>query len=214
MQKILYASDYARLDSNVLTGGGTDETEILQSLLDKATSWGSLKLIMDGAALVRGLKVHSNTTIECLNKDCGFFLADHADCAVLANDVFSYGERKTRNVTLIGGTYNHNCLHQAHHIFSDDPAMVSDTPDNGGQAHYTVAMEFIGVENLTVRDVTVRDQRTFAFTVGNFSRVTIENTWIELVHEIEFGNQDGFHFWGPGQFLTCGTWAARRRMTL
>ena len=202
MQKILYASDYARLDSNVQTGGGTDETEILQSLLDKAASWGSLKLIMDGAALVRGLKVHSNTTIECLNKDCGFFLADHADCAVLANDVFSYGERKTRNVTLIGGTYNHNCLHQAHHIFSDDPAMVSDAPDNGGQAHYTVAMEFIGVENLTVRDVTVRDQRTFAFTVGNFSHVTIENTWIELVHEIEFGNQDGFHFWGPGQFLT------------
>ena len=202
MQKILYASDYARLDSNVQTGGGTDDTEILQSLLDKAASWGSLKLIMDGAALVRGLKVHSNTTIECLNKDCGFFLADHADCAVLANDVFSYGERKTRNVTLIGGTYNHNCLHQAHHIRTDDPTMTADTPDNDGCLHYTVAMEFIGIENLNVRDVTVRDQRTFAFTVGNFSHVNIENTYIDLVHEIDFGNQDGFHFWGPGQFLT------------
>lgn len=31
--------------------------------------------------------------------------------------------------------------------------------------------------------------------------MNIENTWIELENEIPLGNQDGFHFWGPGQFL-------------
>lgn len=202
MDKIIYASQYAKLDSNVMTGGGTDDTEALQGLLDKALEWGRVRLIMDGAALVRGLVVHSNTTIECMDKSCGFYLADHADCAVLRNSNISYEERLTHNVTLIGGTYNHNCLQQAHDIPETDPNLTSDAPDNLGTRHWTVAMEFIGVENLNVRDITVRDQRTFAFTVGNFCHVNIENTYIELDHEIPRGNQDGFHFWGPGQFLT------------
>ena len=38
--------------------------------------------------------------------------------------------------------------------------------------------------------------------MGNFRHVNVENTFIELVNEIPYGNQDGFHFWGPGQFLT------------
>lgn len=197
MNTTIYASEYAKLDSNVMTGGGTDDTEVLQGILDKALEWGRLKLVMDGAALVRGLKVHSNTTIECMNKGCGFFLADNSNCAVLQNAEINYEERKTHNVKLIGGTYNHNCLHQAHHVEVTDPKH-----QQFGQRHYTVSLEFIGVENLYVQDVTVRDQRTFAFTVGNFRHVTIEDTFFELDHEIPMGNQDGFHFWGPGQFLT------------
>ena len=43
------ASRYLKLDSNVLTGGGTDQTELVQAILDKATEWGSLVLEMDGA---------------------------------------------------------------------------------------------------------------------------------------------------------------------
>ena len=30
----VYASDYCKLDSNVLLGGGTNETEILQAILN------------------------------------------------------------------------------------------------------------------------------------------------------------------------------------
>ena len=201
MNTTLYASDYAILDSNVITGGGTDQTEILQGLLDKALEWGRVKLVMDGAALIRGLQVHSNTTIECMDKSCGFYLADGSDCAVLCNANRSFEEIKTFNVTLIGGTYNHNCLHQAHDVPETDPNLTSNSPDNAGTRHWTVAMEFYGIENLNVRELTVRDQRTFAFTVGNFRHVNVENTFIELVNEIPYGNQDGFHFWGPGQFL-------------
>ncbi|MBQ8732844.1 MAG: hypothetical protein IJY82_08495, partial [Oscillospiraceae bacterium] len=78
----IYASDYAKMDSDVILGGGTDDTEALQEVLDKALEWGRLHLVVDGAALVRGLVVHSNTTIECMDKSCGFYLADHSDCAV------------------------------------------------------------------------------------------------------------------------------------
>lgn len=199
MNTTIYASDYLKLDSDVYTGGGTDETELLQSLLDKATEWGQLRFVMDGAALVSGLKVHSNTTIECMNKGCGFYLKDGSNCAIVTNYNASYDEIKTRNITLIGGTYNHNCLHQEHHINyveeNDDGVEVNAST-------WTIAIEFYGIENLNVRDLTVRDQRTFAFTIGNFRHVNVENTYIELMNEIPEGNQDGFHFWGPGQFLT------------
>ena len=83
MTKILRASEIgAKLDSNVAYGGGTDDTAVLQKALDEAKS-GGVHLILDGAALVTGLVVHSNTTIECPNKDCGLFLADNANDAVI-----------------------------------------------------------------------------------------------------------------------------------
>ena len=69
----VYASTVAVLDSNVRTGGGTDDTAALQAVLDRAREEGGIHLIMDGAALVTQLVVYSNTTIECLNQDCGFF---------------------------------------------------------------------------------------------------------------------------------------------
>lgn len=71
--KTIIASQVATLDSNVYTGGGTDVTKELQAALDEALVCGGVHLIMDGAALISGLKVHSNTTIECLSRDCGFF---------------------------------------------------------------------------------------------------------------------------------------------
>ena len=70
---IVYASSVAKLDSNVHTGGGTDDTAALQAVLDRAKTEGGIHLIMDGAALVSHLEVYSNTTIECLNASCGFY---------------------------------------------------------------------------------------------------------------------------------------------
>lgn len=199
MNTTIYASDYLKLDSNVYTGGGTDETELLQSLLDKAVEWGQLRLVMDGAALVTGLKVHSNTTIECMNKGCGFYQKDNSNCTIMTNYDANFDEIRTRNISLIGGTYNQNCLHQEHHV-----SHIQKNEDGTEEEviSWTLAVAFYGIENLSVRDLTVRDQRTFAFTVGNFRHVNIENTYIELANEIPEGNQDGFHFWGPGQFLT------------
>ena len=204
MNKKIYASDYARLDSDVYTGGGTDDTEVLQKLLDKATEWGHLHLVMDGAALIRGLKLHSNTTIECMDKSCGFYLADDSNCALIINADADYNHIRTHNISLIGGTYNQNCLHQEHHTILDHEDGLMFRPEaGGGQVEkWTIALEFYGIEYLNIRDVTVRNQRTFAVTIGNFKYVNVENTYIDLPDLMDYGNQDGFHFWGPGQFLT------------
>lgn len=81
----VYASTVAALDSNVHSGGGTDVTQALQAVLDQARDGDGVHLIMDGAALVTHLKVHSNTTIECLNRDCGFYQKDGSDDAIVTN---------------------------------------------------------------------------------------------------------------------------------
>ena len=194
---VVYASSYAALDSSVVDGGGTDDTEAIQAILDKAPEWGSLHLIVDGAALVRGLHIHSNTTIECETKDCGFFLASGSNRSIVENAHLDFKIRRDRNITLLGGTYNHNCAGQEHSV------MTKDTSDSASETEkIVIAMEFYGVEHLTMRDVTVRNQRTYAMLIANWYRVTMENITIELPNNMYAQNQDGIHFLGPGRFLS------------
>jgi hypothetical protein len=196
---VIYASQAgAKLDSNVYTGGGTDDTEILQSILDTVKESGSLHLVIDGAALIRGLDIHSNTTIECLNPACGFYLAPKSNRSLLRNaNPVKQGERSDKNIIILNGTYNHNCKEQLHHYIDQ-----KNNSSAFGKEVWVIGMEFYGVENFTMRDVTIRNQRTFALLMGNWFRVTMENIFIDLPDHADSQNQDGLHFWGPGQFLT------------
>ena len=200
----VYASTVAALDSHVYRGGGTDDTQVLQAVLDRAKTEGGIHLIMDGAALVSHLEVYSNTTIECLNADCGFFQKDNSNCAIVTNANWNITERTIKNITLKGGTYNQNCAHQAH----DVPVTEETRPFNSyGDIRGVVALEFYGVENVLLRDVIIVDFRTYAFMTANFLHMTLERVWLELPGRMQAQNQDGFHFLGPGQFLTirdCG----------
>ncbi|MEI6712564.1 MAG: hypothetical protein WCO60_02355 [Verrucomicrobiota bacterium] len=57
--RIVIASEAgAKLDCNVSKGGGTDDTALIQDILDRAPKLGSLKLVVDGPVLVKGLKVY------------------------------------------------------------------------------------------------------------------------------------------------------------
>ena len=200
--KVIFASSAgAKLDSNVYTGGGTDDTAVLQEILDRAPSMGSLYLIMDGAALVSGLRIHSNTTIHCLNQDCGFYLADQSNTSVVGNAHCDLETIHDRNITLIGGTYNQNCAHQEHHLEIDSGESLFNYTGLNSSVKMVYLMEFYGVENLTVRDVVLRDQRTHAFVAANWRHVVMENIRIDLPGRMWAQNQDGLHFFGPGRFL-------------
>ena len=193
----VYASDYCHLDSNVTIGGGTDDIKAIQEILDMAPVWGSLHLIVDGAALIStGLRIHSNTTIECLNKDCGFYLADGADYCIARNADWSIEERKNKNIKLIGGTYNHNCLGQAAELKESEYF-----PPNEGCSTIVVAMKFYGVEDFTMQNLTICDQRRFALLMGNWKNVVMDNIDIPLPHILPHQNQDGLHFHSPGENL-------------
>ncbi len=204
--KKFLASDHVTLDSNVHSGGGTDVTAELQKLLDNANEDCGVHLIMDGAALVTGLDVSSNTTIECLTKDCGFYQKDGSDRAIITNKIWDTRSLKTRNITLKGGTYNQNCKNQKHDVSDVVMPVTPAEPDaevgSLKGSHWVYGLEFYGVENLVIRDLVVQDFRTFAVTIGGFKHVLIENVWLDLPNYMRANNQDGFHFWGPGQFLT------------
>ncbi len=180
------------LDSDVYNGGGTDQTDAIQAILDKAEDWGRLHFIMDGAALVsRPLRVHSNTTIECPDRSCGFYLADSSNCSVITNAHQSLDNLLDRNITLIGGVYNNNF-----------PAQVHDRATVDFFSSWVFGMEFYGVEHLTMKGVTIADQRTFALTMANWKFVDIEDLHVDRRRGKDNQNQDGLHFFGPGRFLT------------
>ena len=177
----------AKLDSNVGTGGGSDDTALIQAILDRAPELGSLKLIVDGAILVRGLRVHSNTTIECLNRSCGFYLADNSNRPIVCNSLPRPEGRANHNISLLGGTYNGNAAHQEH-----------STSEYG----WTTAIALHGVEQVVVRDISITNSRTFAVYLTNWRRIVFENIYINLDHIPTRSNQDGIHVMGPGEFLS------------
>ena len=192
----VYASKYGvALNSDVYAGGGTDDTDVLQAILDQAPRLGRLHLVLDGAARIsRTLEIHSNTTIECPNKSCGLFLSDSANSSVIRNADCDIKTIRNYNITLIGGVYNHNSPGQIHH---HEKPQKENIPNE-----WVFGMEFYGVENVLMRDVTIANQRTFALTMANWKYVTMENIHIDRRERADAQNQDGLHFWGPGRFLT------------
>ncbi|MCL1968090.1 MAG: glycosyl hydrolase family 28 protein [Bacteroidetes bacterium] len=192
----VYASQNgARLNSNVYLGGGDDDTEALQAILDRAPALGRLHLVLDGAARIsKTLRVHSNTTIECPNKSCGLFLSDSSNCNVLNNADLDMEVIRNQNITLIGGVYNNNKSGQVHH--RDESTNLHIV------SNLVMGMWFCGVENLLLRDVTIANQSSWAILVANWKYVTMENIHIDRRERVDHHNQDGLHFWGPGRFLT------------
>jgi len=191
----VYASQYgAAMNSDVYAGGGTDDTDVLQAILDQASRLGRLHLVLDGAARTsRMLKIHSNTTIECPDKSCGIFLSDSSNCSVIGNADFDMETIRNFNITLLGGVYNNNSPGQLHHRDEESWNIVSTL---------VMGMEFYGVENVIMRDVTIANQRSWGMVMCNWKYVTIENMHIDRRERENHQNQDGLHFFGPGRFLT------------
>lgn len=193
----VYASQLgAKLDSSVFHGGGTDDTQVLQAALDLALTRGSLHLVLDGAALIsKALRIHSNTTIECPTQACGLYLADGSDCCILRNADWDVEKIQNENIAILGGTFNHNARGQAHDSGEEF------TPEHPCTT-FVVGFEFYGVRDLTLRDVTIRNQRTFTMLLASWEHVTMENIQIDLIDHMDGENQDGLHFFGPGRYLT------------
>ena len=206
----VYLSDFVEFDTDIIKGGGVPQTKDIQKVLDFAASWGALHLIVDGAVTTERLKVHSNTTIECLNSDCGFYLADNSDVSLFENANPSMKERNDVNISFIGGTYNFNCLKQNHDISPDDKRLIRYYPVLAYEGNTyafdpnlsVFGFKFTGVENFVMRNVTTVDQRTYSMAFCNFKHCLLENVHIRLDNNLYAQNQDGIHFYGPGQFLT------------
>lgn len=192
--KRIFLSDYVTADCDIYEGGGTLGTEKIQAVLDMADA-GGLTVIVDGAFLTRTLYVSSHTTIYCPNERCGFYLADDTNAPLLKNRHWTEKGKGDSDIRLVGGTWNFNCTRQAHDV--TPPEGLSFTAEF---AHtFVLGMCLFGVDGLTVRDVVLRNQRTFAVAAGNVRDVLFENVRIDLPDLMYAQNQDGLHFFGPSE---------------
>ena len=192
-QNVIYASSVAALDSNIDSGGGTDDTAALQAVLDLANTIEnkSIELVMDGIASVSTLRVWRNTTIRCL-PNCGFFQAAGSNWHLLTTGYVLPTEPSHDNISLIGGVYNCNGNNQAKWENDHDPES-----DPWG---WVFGLWIGWFKNFTMRDVIVRNAKTFSISLMQGDGVVIENCaslWDDGGDGDAGRNRDGIHLWGP-----------------
>jgi hypothetical protein len=172
-------------DSNVSTGGGTDDTAVLQSALSTLASNGGGVLILDRACLTTGLTIGSNVTIYAPNSKFGLFLSAGAGWPLVRNANPSTGAVTDKNIALIGGTYNFNVANQT-------------GPAAGNGDYFLQGLGFYGVSGLTIRDIALTSGATgknlygYAAMFSNWANVWIENVTVN--NNRTGGGGDGLHF--------------------
>ena len=192
---VIYASKVASLNSDINDGGGNDDTAALQAVLDLANTEEnrSIELVMDGVALVTKLRVWRNTIIRCL-PGCGFFQAPYSNWHLLTTGYVLPTEPSHDNISLIGGVYNCNGNNQTK--WENDHNHATP-PDYWG---WNFGIWIGWFKNFTMRDVTIRNAKTFSITLMQGDGVVIENCaslWDDADGATVGKNRDGIHMWGP-----------------
>ncbi|HBL75091.1 MAG TPA: hypothetical protein DD458_07655 [Prolixibacteraceae bacterium] len=170
---------------------GTDNTAVIQAVLDKAKT-NSILIYWDGRYSVTGLTIYSNTKIIAF-EGCGAILRNNSDKCLFSN--VSWASSATSldsNISIQGGIWNGNGFNDAL-----TPAQVHDNAGDG----WICAFRFINVKNLTFKDATIYKPRTFSFHAQNVENVFIQNVRIDVGKEAPI-NCDGFSFVGPGKNVT------------
>lgn len=202
---VLASEQDAALDSNLMTGGGTDDTAVLQRILNKAEKGHPVHLIVDGPALVSGLDVYGNTTLECIGGG-GLYLKAGSNRAIVRNVHRSRDAIIDERITIRGcflhgnkngqnGTQTHTTLDGVTHV------SLGNQETDG--THFS-GLQFFGVNYLTIENVTLWNVRAFAAYIGNANRIDVHNVIVDTgIPSNEAGlSMDGFHFNGPIRYLT------------
>ncbi len=159
-----------------------DDYAALQRALDSGA--GEIRIPMGIYAVSRTLLCRSDTHI----------LADRAAKLVMRGTVrrkrndFLLSSADTvrgeRNIAITGGIWD-----------GDNTAEVNRKPDLFDRDGYSGAvLNFVNVQGLTLRDMTVANSVTFYVRMGRLTDFLIEN--IDLISDAFGMNQDGLHFGG------------------
>lgn len=170
----------------------SDRTDELQDLLDT----GNGRIVLpDGEYLVsRPLLISDGTNLICSPRT-HIRLADGANCPVIKNR--DKGMEMTRNVTIEGGIWDGNNLHQQRDKPKDDMVRRFSDFNNKtslfskkGQS-YPPLMMFTYVEDFALRGVTLKDPETFGVMMTATRRFTIADVTFD--YNLERENMDGIH---------------------
>ncbi len=178
----------ANLDKNS-TSFGTDNTAIIQKVLDKA-QFNPIIVYWDGRYSVTGLKIYSNTKIFAF-EGCGAILRNNSDQCLLSNANW-FASNIDSNISIQGGIWNGNGF--------NDKLTPAQTHDNAKEG-WICAFRFYGVKNLTIKDAIIYKPRTFSLSAQNVENVFIQNVKIDVGENAPI-NCDGLNFVGPATNVT------------
>jgi hypothetical protein len=204
----------AHLDSNLQTGGGTDDTLTLQRILNSATSSKPLRLIIDGPALVSGLNVSGATTIEC-SAGAGFYLKDGSSRAVIRNANRSRKDIRDEHITIRGCFINGNRDNQpSANLPRPDMPNFPFPSNKEPDGTYMSGLQFLGVNDLTLENMTLWNIRSFGALIANANLVAIRGITIDDgggpdPDVSKYVSTDGLHFKGPLHFVTIDSMRVR-----
>jgi len=194
----------ARLDSDLMIGGGTDDTAVLQRVLNKATGKRPLDLVIDGPALVSGLEIRGYTTVECI-KGAGFYLKDHSNRAVIRNAHRTPDVIEDEHIVLKGCFLNGN----REHNYGYDAATRAKRPcsTDDGHGDNIDGIQFYGVNDLSIRDTTVWSMRAYGIHVANVNYVDLRQITVDSgvpyrdIDMFDKSCDDAVHVEGPTRYI-------------
>lgn len=145
-------------------------------MLDK----GGEVYIPDGNYTISDTLVIGDNTRLTLGHNAVIRLADNSNCIMLRNRLCSVGVN--RRITVSGGTWDGN-----------NAAQEKGKPD--GKPYFMgILMRFIGVEDLKISDVCIKDPERYAMQIMNADRFTVEN--ITFDYNMLKNCMDGVHVQG------------------
>lgn len=193
----------AALDSDLNNGGGSDDTTRLQAVLDQAKTGKPVHLLVDGAALVTGLTLYSNTTLECAQGG-GLFLKTGSNRAILRNAHRTRDKIIDQYIEIRGCFINGNSFGQQGEG-GGHPGLGHPLEKDGS---FLAGLQFYGVRYFTMDSVTLWRARSFSSHIANAEHVTIRNVTIDIgidkflpYFEGASLTTDGLHFNGPVRYL-------------
>lgn len=187
-RRIIYAKQFgAHLNSNINSGGGTNDAVILQAAIDTLTNRGGGTLVIDGVALINATVVlKSNVKIQVINGG-GIFLAPNSNCHMLTT-VLTGQTVSNYNVAIEGGVWNGNCDNQNRWVGRDSTSATTQ---------WVCGMWLGSMNGYTLNNVTMRNSKTFAIILCQSYNGVANNTTFLWDNAATFGNNhDSFHLFG------------------
>lgn len=150
-----------------------DNTDIIQKCLDMK---GHIKISKPGTYFVRGLKIDSDTTFECL-EGVTIKLIENTRNYVLTNKDYI---NRNKNIKLIGGIYDNNSENG-----NDANGAYSDISKYCG---FGIHLE--NIQNLEIKNVKGMNSSKYSISICKAENVRVENISFDTF-------SDGIHFQPP-----------------
>jgi len=155
------------------------DTKKLQEMLDKR---GDVYIADGNYTISDTLLIHDNTKLT-LAHNAVLKLAENSNCVMLQNSLCSVGIN--RHITVSGGTWDGN-----------NAAQEKGKPDSKPYFMGNL-MRFIGIEDLCIHDVCIKDPERYAMQIMNADRFTVEN--ITFDYNMLKNCMDGVHVQGSAK---------------